>query len=339
MLFIDGDMGEGGGQVLRSALALSVCRQIPFQLHNIRARREKPGLQPQHLAAVRAAAQISRATVEGADIGSQSLRFLPNGIYPGNYQINIGTAGSATLLVQTLLPALMLAKTPSSLRVEGGTHNPLSPPFDFFAYAFCPLLTRMGMRLSTTLERPGFFPKGGGIMHVAIQAADQLQALHLLERGEVQQLSAQILLAHLPMHIAQRESKVLCQALRIAAADIRIRQEDSAFGAGNVVSVAANSEHVTEVFTGFGQRGIPAESVAQGVVAQVNDYLLAGVPVGRYLADQLLIPLALVNGGEFLTQEPSLHTNTNMDVITLFTGKRFTSETTATRQWRIAIGA
>ena len=337
MLSIDGDMGEGGGQVLRSALALSVCRQTPFQMHNIRARRKNPGLQPQHLAAVQAAARISQATLEGAVLGSQNLRFQPNGLYPGDYQFNIGTAGSATLLVQTLLPALLLAKAPSSLHVEGGTHNPLSPPFDFFAHAFCPLLTRMGARISTTLERPGFFPKGGGILHVAFEVADRLQALRLLQRGEIQQLSAQILLAHLPAHIAQREREALCQSLQITEADIHIRLEDSAYGPGNVVSVFANCAHITEVFTGFGRRGIPAESVAQDVATQVNDYLQAGVPVDRYLADQLLIPLALANGGEFLTQEPSLHTTTNMAVITLFTGKKFTSEATDTRQWRIAM--
>lgn len=337
MLILDGDMGEGGGQVLRTALALSVCKQIPFRIINIRARRQKPGLQPQHLAAVQAAARISQATVEDAVIGSQSLRFQPHGIYPGDYQFNIGTAGSVTLLVQTILPALMLANAPSSLRVEGGTHNPLSPPFDFFARAYCPLLTRMGAHISTTLERPGFFPKGGGIMHVALGATDKLQALRLLQRGDLQQLSAQILLAHLPEHIALRERNTLCQALALTEADVSIRHENAAFGPGNAVSVFVDSEHVTEVFSGFGQRGVPAENVAADVVAQVNDYLQADVPVGRHLADQLLLPLALAGAGEFLTQEPSLHTTTNMEVIRLFTGMRFTSEASKNRHWRIAI--
>lgn len=337
MLILDGDMGEGGGQVLRTALALSVCKQIPFQIINIRARRKKPGLQPQHLAAVQAAALISQATVEDAVIGSQNLRFHPHGIYPGDYQFNIGTAGSVTLVVQTIVPALMLANAPSSLRVEGGTHNPLSPPFDFFARAFCPLLTRMGVRISTTLERPGFFPKGGGIMHVTLGATDKLQALHLLQRGEIQRLSAQILLAHLPEHIALRERNTLCQSLALAEKDVIIRHENAAFGPGNAVSVFVNSEYVTEVFSGFGQRGVPAENVAMDVVAQVNNYLQAGAPVGRHLADQLLIPLALAGGGEFMTQQPSLHTTTNIEVIRHFTGMRFTSMASTNRHWRIAI--
>jgi RNA 3'-terminal phosphate cyclase (ATP) len=338
VLVIDGAMGEGGGQVLRTALALSLCRQLPFQMVNIRAHRQKPGLQPQHLAAVQAAARISAARVDNASLGSQRLSFQPNGVHAGDYCFNIGTAGSATLLVQTILPALMLAKTPSSLRVEGGTHNPLSPPFEFFVHAFCGLLTRMGVTLEAKLERPGFFPKGGGIMQVRLQPAHSLQPLHLLQRGALQQVSAHILLAHLPEHIAQRERKVLCQALALADEDVMLHNADVAFGPGNTVSVFVRSEHVTEVFTGFGQRGVRAESVAHDVVAQVNAYLQAQVPVGRYLADQLLIPLALTGSGEYLTQEPSLHTTTNMAVISRFTGAHFSCEAINPRQWRIALG-
>lgn len=339
MLVIDGDMGEGGGQLLRTALALSVCRQISFEIFNIRARRQKPGLQPQHLAAVQAAAKISAASVDGASLNSQHLRFQPRGIFAGDYRFNIGTAGSATLLVQTLLPALMLNKTPSSLHVTGGTHNPLSPPFDFFARAFCPLLTRMGFLIDARLERPGFYPRGGGIMQVALASADKLRPLRLLERGEVRRLSARILLAHLPAHIASRERDILQRSLSIAEDDIAIDTADAAFGPGNVVCVFVHSAYVTEVFTGFGQRGVPAESVAQKVTAQVNDYLRSEVPVGRYLADQLLIPVTLAGGGEFLTQPPSLHTTTNMAVITQITGQQFICEEQKAGQWRIATGS
>lgn len=337
MLVIDGDIGEGGGQVLRTALALSVCRQIPFQMIHIRARRHKPGLQPQHLAAVQAAASISGARVENASIGSQDLYFQPNSIYPGDYRFAIGTAGSVTLLAQTILPALMLAPAPSTLRIEGGTHNPLSPPFEFFAQAFCPLLARMGVRIHTTLERPGFYPKGGGIMHITLAPVHSLKPLHLLHRGALQQVSAQILLAHLPTHIAQRERHILNQTLAIDEDNISIQNAASSFGPGNTVSVFVRSEHVTEVFTGFGQRGVPAETVASGVAAQVTDYLQAGVPVGHYLADQLLIPLALAGGGEFVTQVPSSHTTTNMAVITLFTDMQFSSVAGTDGQWRIAL--
>ncbi len=336
MLVIDGDLGEGGGQVLRTALALSMCRQLPFEIINIRARRQKPGLQPQHLTAVQAAAAISAASVEGASIGSPFLRFQPQAVSAGEYRFDIGTAGSASLLVQTLLPALMLNKTPSALHVTGGTHNPLSPPFDFFAQAFCPMLARMGITVDARLERPGFYPRGGGIMQVTIAATSTIRPLQLLQRGDLQQLSAHILLAHLPAHIAQRERDVLHQRLPIAEEEIIIDTADSAFGPGNAVCVFVRSEHITEVFTGFGQRGVTAETVAQGVVTQVNEYLQAGVPVGPYLADQLLIPMALLEGGEFLTLQPSLHTTTNLAVISQFTGQQFICEMGKTGQWRIA---
>jgi len=337
VLVIDGDMGEGGGQVLRTALALSMCRQIPFEIIHIRARRQRPGLQPQHLTAVQAAAAISAASVEGASLGSRFLRFQPGPVSAGDYRFNIGTAGSATLLMQTLLPALMLARTPSSLHVTGGTHNPLSPPFDFFAQAFCPLLARMGIAVDARLERPGFYPRGGGIMQVTLTATNAFRPLRLLQRGDLHQLSARILLAHLPTHIAQRERDVLRQSLPIADEDIMIDSANAAVGPGNAVCVYVRSEYLTEVFSGFGQRGVPAETVAQGVISQVNDYLQAGVPVGHYLADQLLVPMALAGGGEFLTQQPSLHTTTNMAVIAQFTGQQFICEEGKTGQWRIAL--
>lgn len=337
MLTIDGDIGEGGGQVLRTALALSVCRQIPFRIHNIRARRKNPGLQPQHLAAVNAAAAISQARVQGAEIGSSVLVFEPADIIPGNYEFRIGTAGSATLVMQTILPALMLTGTSSSVRVEGGTHNPLSPPFEFFARAFCPLLNRMGARIETALERPGFYPRGGGLLRVNIHPATALQPLILRERGTTQALSAEILLAHLPIHIAQRERAVLQESLTMVEDAIRIHEDDSAYSPGNAISVFIPSEHVTEVFSSIGQRGKPAETVAGEVVDEVNGYLLTAVPVGVHLADQLLLPLALANGGEYLTQVPSLHTRTNMNIITQFTGIIFTAEEITDKQWKIAI--
>ena len=183
MLVIDGAMGEGGGQILRSALALSLCLNKPFRITNIRANRDKPGLRPQHLVAVQAAAKIADAKVDGATKSSQLLEFIPGSIKPGEYSFDIGTAGSTTLVLQTILPALLTAAQPSTIQLHGGTHNPLAPPFDFFQQAFVPLLNRMGPRIKTHLQRPGFYPVGGGIVAVTIEPVAKLQPLKIVERG------------------------------------------------------------------------------------------------------------------------------------------------------------
>ena len=335
MLEIDGALGEGGGQILRSALSLSMCLAKPFKIINIRAARKKPGLRPQHLLAVHAAASISHASVEGAIPGAQELVFQPQGIFPGHYDFSIGTAGSTTLVLQTVLPALMLAHASSELTLEGGTHNPLAPPFEFLAQAFLPLLNRMGPCVSATLERPGFFPKGGGRFHVDIQPTSKLKPLILLERGRVMQLRAEILLSHLPEHIAQREHAVISKALPIAEHDVNIRIDHSALGPGNVVTVMVQSEHVTEVFTAIGERGIPAEVVASKVVQAVQHYLHSDIPVGPYLADQLLLPIALAGAGSFITSRPSLHTLSNMSVIKQFMGTDFSHREVRPDAWQI----
>jgi RNA 3'-terminal phosphate cyclase (ATP) len=335
MLTIDGDMGEGGGQVLRTALTLSLCKQKAFRITNIRKRRRKPGLQRQHLAAVEAAAAISRAAIEGAEIGSQELLFTPRGVIADNYRFAIGTAGSTTLVAQTILPPLMLAHGPSTITLEGGTHNPLAPPFDFLEQVFCPLLNRMGPKVTARLERPGFYPRGGGIIHLEIQPAITLQPLALTERGKIQRLHAVILLARLPEHIAERERNVITQLSGMADEQVMIRHAETSPGPGNAIMITVASEHLTELFTSYGVRGVPAERVAETVVQEVQNYLKSGVPVGEHLADQLLIPTALAGGGAFITGRPSLHTMTNIEVINHFTGICLTTSEIETNKWRI----
>ena len=166
MLTIDGSAGEGGGQILRSTLALSLCTGTPVRITGIRAKRDRPGLMRQHLTALRAAAEVGRAEVSGAELGSREVAFHPRGAAPGEYAFNVGSAGSATLVLQTVLPALLSASAPSDLLLEGGTHNPLAPPFEFLDRAFLPLIARMGPRVSATLEARGFYPAGGGRIRV-----------------------------------------------------------------------------------------------------------------------------------------------------------------------------
>lgn len=337
MLTIDGDLGEGGGQILRTSLSLSLCLQRPFQIINIRRRRRKPGLRPQHLVAVEAAAKVSIAEVSGAKLGSTELIFTPGKSQPGYYHFDIGSAGSTTLVLQTILPALMNLSQPSELLLEGGTHNPMAPPFDFLQQAFLPLLARSGVAVEATLERAGFYPVGGGRLRVLINPSETIKPFSLLQRGQVLAVEAVSILANLPDHIAERELAVLQQNLGLRPEQTRVSRP-ACTGQGNVLLVIVRSEHITELFSSFGQRGVQAETVASRLVEQVSRYLNAGVPVGQHLADQLLLPLALAGGGEFLTLSPGLHTSTNIAVIEQFMKIGITSERQGEDRCLIRVG-
>ena len=337
MLIIDGSQGEGGGQILRTSLALSMCLTRPFKITNIRATRKNPGLRPQHLMAVNAAARVSQAIVEGAETGSQQLLFQPHGIRAGQYDFDIGTAGSTTLVLQTVLPALMLAEAPSTILLQGGTHNPLAPPYNFIEQTFIPLINLMGPKIMMALKRPGFYPRGGGIIKVNIQPAQKLHALHLAERGPIRQLQAEILLCHLPEYIAKRESRLLKEELELVDDEIRIIQENTAISPGNAVSISVESTQLTEVFSAIGERGLPAKEVATRVIREVKHYLNANVAVAAHLADQLLLPIALAGEGSFLTCRPSLHTRTNMAVIQQFMNIEFSKQELRPDAWLIEL--
>ncbi len=320
MLEIDGAQGEGGGQILRSSLALSLVTGTPFRIVNVRAGRKRPGLMRQHLTAVQAAAAVGQARVTGADVGSRELTFEPGAVRSGDYRFSVGTAGSATLVFQTVFPALALAKGRSSVTVEGGTHNPMAPPFDFLARAFLPLVDRMGPKSSAVLEQPGFYPAGGGRFRVTIEPASTFERLVLLERGEICGRRATAIVALLPRSIAERELKQVRDRLNWDASALHVESVARAVGPGNVVSVEIESEHVTELFTGFGERGVSAEQVGAGVANEAADYIAAGVPIGRHLADQLLLPMALGGGGSFTTLTPTQHTRAHAELLGAFLG-------------------
>ena len=317
MLQLDGSRGEGGGQILRTSLALSMITGTPIQLQRIRAGRPKPGLMRQHLTAVRAAAKVCGAQLDGAELKSRQLNFTPGELAAGEYRFDIGTAGSATLVLQAVLPALMTAGTASRLTLCGGTHNIHAPPYDFLAKAFLPLLARMGPQVTATLVRPGFYPAGGGELIVDIDPAEGLARLDLIDSGRVVSRTARAIVSRLPRHIAEREVATLRRKLALSDRETVV-EEVMSVGPGNVVLVEIESENVTEVFTGFGQRGVPAEKVAAGVARQTTRYLEAGVPVGEHLADQLLLPLALAGSGRYRTVAPSTHTTTNIETIREF---------------------
>ncbi len=315
---LDGSQGEGGGQILRSALSLSLVTGRPFAIHHVRAGRERPGLLRQHLAAIRAAAAVGRATVEGDVIGSSEVAFAPTALVAGDHHAAVGGAGSATLVLQTVLPALLLAKEPSRVVVEGGTHNPSAPPYDFLEKSFLPLLRRIGARVETRLDRRGYFPAGGGRFTAAVEPRAAPVPLDLRSRGAIRSRRARILLANLDPRIADREEARLRKLLPADAWAIEREVETDGRGPGNAILLEVEAEHVCEVFTSFGRVSASAERVAEEAVDEMREWLAADVPVGPHLADQLLLPLALFAGGTFRTLRPTRHARTNADVISRF---------------------
>lgn len=325
MLVIDGSQGEGGGQVLRTALGLSLLTGTPFRIEDIRANRSPPGLRKQHVTAVRAAAQVGDAEVSGADVGARTLTFAPRLVRTGEFRFAVGTAGSCTLVLQTVLPALMLQERPSRLVLEGGTHNPMAPPFDFLARVYAPLLERMGPRLSLTLERPGFYPVGGGKLVAEVTPAPRLRGLELLERGGVVSTKATAIVCHLPAHIGERELDVVRRKLGWGPACHELRDDDRALGPGNALLLEVETRHARELVSAFGERGVRAEDVARGACKELKRWLDADVPVGEHLADQLLLLLAIAGEGAFRTLPLSGHAATQIDVMGLFLPAKVTT--------------
>ncbi len=336
MISIDGAYGEGGGQVLRSALSLAIATGQSVRLTNIRANRAKPGLMRQHLTAVQAACAICGGRADGAGVGSREIAFAPGSVRPGEYQFSVGTAGSANLVVQTVLAPLLLAPAPSRVTVEGGTHNPYAPPFSFLDQAFAPALRRMGHGVSGTLEAYGFYPAGGGELSFDVYPAEAPSPLNLTERGALKRVTAEAMFSNLPAEIAKRELSHLKNVMNLDETDLSIREVNSN-GPGNVVTVSLTYDHLTAVFSSFGQRGVSAEKVAGSVAQAAIQYKASSAAVTPHLADQLLLPMALGAGGSFTTLKPSSHLTTNAWVIEQFLGRCITIESTGHDVCRIGV--
>lgn len=318
MMIIDGSLGEGGGQILRSALTLSMVTGKPFAIENIRAGRAKPGLMRQHLTAVKAAAAISAGETRHAEIGSTRLVFEPGRVVAGAHEFNIGSAGSTSLVLQTLLLPLALADAPSRLVITGGTHNLAAPPFEFIARAFLPLLARIGFCVSIRLIRPGFFPAGGGEIVVDIEPATTFAPLVLEARGALVRRRIEAQVANLPFTIAKREVAHAQALLDWHDAERAPRQIGGAPGTGNVVLIEVEHQAITEIFVSFGRQGVSGETVAEQAAEEARDYLAGSQAVGPHLADQLLLPLALGAGGRFTTGPLTDHTRTNIETLGRF---------------------
>lgn len=318
MLHIDGSMGEGGGQIVRSALALSAATGTPVTVDNVRAGRSKPGLLRQHAVALEALSRIASARVSGGELGSPRVTFEPGAIRAGEHHLAVGTAGSTLLVLQAALPALLLAPGPSRLVLEGGTHNPFAPPFEFVDRVLVPHLRSTGAEITLTLERHGFYPAGGGRMVVDVTPAAAPRPLLLETRPPLDRPRATILIANLGERIAKRERDTLAGHLDLPKGAIAIERIESN-GPGNVILVALDAgDTAFELVASFGQRGRSAEQVALHAAKSAQDFLASGAPVGVQLADQLLVPLALLAGGRFRTGALSAHARTNAAVVNAF---------------------
>lgn len=332
MIIINGAHGEGGGQIIRSAVSLAAITGQAITIHNIRAGRKNPGLAAQHLTAVRAAAMICDAVLHGDEPGSTWLSFVPQSPpVAGLYEFNVaearqgGSAGSATLVLQTVLPPLALADAPSTVTVRGGTHVAWSPPFHYLREVYLPALAQLGFRAEATLGRWGWYPAGEGAITVNLPGGDQpiRPASVWAERGELVKVSGVAVASSLPAHIAQRIRNRAANLLDAAGLPHDIRPElarSTSPGAG--IFLTAEYRHSRAGFGALGAKGKPSEQVAQEAVDDLLAFHAGGAAIDAHLADQLIVPLAL-SAGPGLTlpvQVITEHTRTNLWLVEQFLG-------------------
>jgi len=331
-LLVDGSRGEGGGQILRTAMSLAAITGQAVRIENIRAGRPKPGLAAQHLTAIRSAAAVCAADVAGATLGSAAIRFRPTtSPIAGDYRFDVaegregGSAGAATLVLQTVAMPAHFATGTSRFRILGGTHIATSPTFDFVREVWIPLLNRIGVRIEAELEAFGFFPIGGGEIAARVEgsgaeASATLQPLHLIERGRLLSISGRAIAANLPVHIPQRMADRARALLEGAAPRILIEPSRvRAACAGAALFLGAQYERAGVGFASLGQRGTSSEAVAEATAKALLFHKRSGAALDRHLADQILLPLALARASSVFTCEAATrHLKTNAWVIEQF---------------------
>jgi len=311
---IDGT--TGGGQMLRSALTLAIITGKPFRMVKIRGKRKKPGLMRQHLTCVKAACEISGGSADGAEIGSTEIVFRSGKILGSSYQFSIGTAGSTTLLLQTLLPALLYADEPSTIRHEGGTHNPLAPPFEFIQLVYLPALRRMGIEADISLVQAGFAPAGGGVIEASVKPCAKLTPISLHDRGALLSEALIVVIRNLNTNIAERMLDAALEQHHCPKSGIEVAEPGP--GRGVTCHFHAEFENGSELTSACGEVGVTADRIGARVGKAMKHFQSSGAAVGRHLADQLLLPIALAGSGSYTTGIPDDHVTTNLSVIEKF---------------------
>ncbi len=328
MIEIDGSEGEGGGQILRSALALSILTGKPFKLINIRARRPKPGLAAQHLASVKAAAQICGALYKGGSIGSAVLVFEPGPVKAGDYHFAIGTAGATALVLHTIyLPLALRGGADSRVTILGGTHVRAAPCFHFLDVTWKAYLNRCGIDLELEMVRPGFFPRGGGEIRAAIRPCANVQTVSLTATTELTTAGGFGAVADLPDSVSKTMTKRIAHKLKMGGVESHVPGEEWENGPGAVAAVVFRQAPVPTLFFALGEKGKPAETVADEAVEAALAYRESGAAVDPHSADQLLLPLAFAAGvSEYRVSEVTQHLLTNIDTVRRFVDRDITCD-------------
>ena len=319
-LSIDGSIGEGGGQVLRTSLTLALITGRSFTLSNIRQRRAKPGLMAQHLKAVEAAREVGKAKVEGARPGSQFLVFEPTGLSSGEFHYDIGTAGSTSLVLQTILPPLSFAAATSTVTLIGGTHVPWSPCFHYLEMHWLHYMRKIGFDIRLELAAAGFYPRGGGSVLATVRPASPLSPLCLTNRGTLNSIRGISAVANLDLSVAERQKVRALKRLRDVSSSVEIEiLRLSSPSKGTLLLLLAEFENSQCCFYGLGALGKPAERVADEAVDELLNLLATDGAIDHYLSDQLILPLALAPGeSEIRTSKVTQHLTTNAEIVKMF---------------------
>jgi len=320
-LEIDGSFGEGGGQILRSSLTLSIITGQAFILKNIRAGRPKPGLARQHLLAVTSAAKICQGQIKGAELKSTQIQFTPGKCQPGKYHFEVATAGAMPLVLQTIAIPLALGKQESTIGFCGGTHVPWSPNFEYLTQIWCTMLGQIGIEISCKIEKAGFYPKGGGRFTVHIKPISKIRGLHLVKRKPLESFEGFCILSNLPRHIAQRETNEAIKKLkkRISVPPEFTIKEYPSLDSGNMLFFKAKFGPSVAGFSLLGKIGVSAEKVAKDLCRDFFKFLDSKEPLDKYMGDQLLLPLALSKeNSSYRVEEITQHLITNVHTIRQF---------------------
>lgn len=328
LIEIDGSEGEGGGQILRSALALSILTGKPFKLVNIRANRAKPGLAAQHLMCVKAAGQISGGFYKGASLGSSVLYFEPEDVKSGSYSFAIGTAGATALVLQTVaLPLALRGESESNVTITGGTHVKMAPTFHFLETTWAVYHKRFGIEIEVEMIRPGFYPRGGGEIRARIQPCTTVKNLKLLECPKLTTAGGFAARADLPESVSEKMARRMKHKLKQAEIESEIPMEEWTNGPSAVAGIIFRQAPVPTLFTALGERGKPAEAVADDAAAEALAYHASGCPVDPHSADQIILPLAFAEyESAFKVSEVTPHLRTNIETVKRFVEREITCE-------------
>ncbi len=328
MIVIDGSIGEGGGQILRSAIGLAAVLGKPIKIVNIRAKRRNPGLQHQHLTAVKAIAEISNASIDGGYIGSKELVFKPGKVGGGIYRFDIGTAGSTTLVLQALLPILPFLDRETVIEIIGGTDVPWSPPIDYIRYVLIPILRQFGYNVEVELIRRGHYPRGGGIIRIRVIPTSFIEPIDLVDRGDLELIGGRSHCVKLPRHIAERQARAAKEYLASKGLNIPIDielefyepQKDPHLGPGSGIVLYAKTSRSILGGDSLGEKGKPAEVVGREAAEKLYDEIVSGAALDRHAGD-MVIPIAAIAKGEsrFTVSTITLHMETVVEIAKILT--------------------